>query len=123
MTRDLRNRAAASDVKDTLKDTSAADANPYGSPQADDPTKPRHPLAWIVRHVVGWTSLAIGLAGLLLPILPGWPFIIWGVFALAPDIPVFARLLDLFERKVPRLRPIIERVRGEAPRAEKADGP
>jgi len=93
--------------------------NPYQSPgviASNDRMKQRHPLAWIVRHLVGWTSLAIGVTGLILPILPGWPFIAWGIVTLAPDIPVFARLLGLVERKLPRLRPLIERVRGDAPR-------
>lgn len=73
-----------------------------------------------MRHVVGWSSLAIGVAGLVLPILPGWPFIAWGLITLAPDVPVFARLLGLVEDKVPRLRPIIERVRGDARRVGKS---
>ncbi|HVC99348.1 MAG TPA: hypothetical protein VND64_37125 [Pirellulales bacterium] len=99
--------------------------NPPGDPyrstegvESNATTKGRHPRSWIVRHVVGWSSLAIGVTGLVLPILPGWPFIAWGVVTLAPDIPVFARLLDLVERKVPRLRPLIERVRGDAPRGQ-----
>jgi len=76
-------------------------------------------MAWIVRHAIGWSSLAIGVLLVILPVLPGWPLIIWGMITLAPDIPVFARLLGLVERKVPRLKPIIERVRGDAPRPDK----
>jgi hypothetical protein len=102
----------------TTQDIGDPPVDPCTSPDAvaKGHTKQRHPLAWIVRHVVGWTSLAIGVTGLILPILPGWPFIAWGVVTLAPDIPVFARLLDMVERKVPRLRPLIERVRGADPR-------
>jgi hypothetical protein len=34
------------------------------------------PLFRIIRRIVGLICLLIGLLGLLLPILPGWPFII-----------------------------------------------
>jgi hypothetical protein len=116
MAGDDQDRLAVSDEAD---DQSANGSNPYRSPRTDEVTTHRHPLAWIVRHIVGWGALAIGIVGLVLPILPGWPFIIWGVFSLAPDIPIFARWLELIERKVPGLRPIIERVRGDGPELRK----
>jgi uncharacterized membrane protein YbaN (DUF454 family) len=40
------------------------------------------PLIAIVRRIVGLILLAIGILGILLPILPGWPFIIPAVVLL-----------------------------------------
>jgi hypothetical protein len=40
------------------------------------------PLIAIVRRVVGLILLAIGILGILLPVLPGWPFIIPAVVLL-----------------------------------------
>lgn len=56
--------------------------------------------------------MALGVAGLVLPVLPGWIFIAWGAVTLAPDVPFFARLLDQVAQRVPPLRSAIERVRG-----------
>ncbi len=70
-------------------------------------------LLWMIsRQIFGWTLLGVGVAGLALPILPGWVFIGWGVITLAPDIPLFRRLLDWVERKVPQLKPAIHRAKG-----------
>ncbi|HET6884550.1 MAG TPA: hypothetical protein VFI31_30630, partial [Pirellulales bacterium] len=76
------------------------DENPYRTPTADDDPNRAAAAAkslssWkIVRQLAGWGLLLIGLAGLILPILPGWFFIAWGVVTLAPDVPFFGRLLD-----------------------------
>jgi hypothetical protein len=85
------------------------DDNPYRSPG-----EPGSLLRWkIARQLAGWGLLVLGLAGLILPILPGWVFIAWGVVTLAPDVPFFARLLDRVAHRVPPLRAAIERVRGQ----------
>lgn len=65
------------------------------------------------RQLAGWGLLALGVAGLVLPVLPGWVFIAWGAVILAPDVPFLSRLLDRIARRVPRLRAAIDRVRGE----------
>jgi uncharacterized membrane protein YbaN (DUF454 family) len=62
--------------------------------------------------LAGWGLLCVGVAGLVLPILPGWVFIAWGCVTLAPDVPFFARVLDRVAHRVPPLRAAIERVRG-----------
>jgi hypothetical protein len=36
----------------------------------------RNPVVLILRRVIGMICLFIGVLGLLLPILPGWPFIV-----------------------------------------------
>ena len=89
-----------------------------GSPQDDKPFRRRAVLGslWerrIVRQLVGIGLLFLGLAGLVLPILPGWVFIAWGVVTLAPDIPFFGRLLDRLAQRVPQLSAAIDRVRSD----------
>jgi hypothetical protein len=64
------------------------------------------------RQFAGWGFMALGVTGLILPILPGWIFIALGAVTLAPDVPFFARLLDRVAERVPALRSAIERVRG-----------
>jgi uncharacterized membrane protein YbaN (DUF454 family) len=59
------------------------------------------------RHLFGWSFLAVGLAGLVLPILQGWLFIALGSLLLARDVPVFARFVCWAERRFPRLRGVI----------------
>lgn len=92
--------------------------NPYSPPQEpidhDSGKLGRwRPSRWkLGRQFAGWGLLAIGLAGLVLPILPGWIFIAWGCVTLAPDVPFFDRLLDRVARRVPQLRSAIARVRG-----------
>jgi hypothetical protein len=97
-----------------MKDCEQAnDENPCEAP-AEAPAEANSLLAWkIVRQLAGWGLLLIGLAGLILPILPGWFFIAWGVVTLAPDVPFFGRLLDRVAHRVPQLRAAIERVRGQ----------
>ncbi len=45
-----------------------------------------------VRILCGVTLLFLGVAGLGLPILQGWFFILMGIWLLAEDVPFFARL-------------------------------
>lgn len=88
--------------------------NPYAAPtcptQADGGKLGRWKLG---RQLAGWGLLALGVVGLVLPILPGWVFIGWGAVTLAPDVPFFARLLDRIARRLPPLRAAIERVQGK----------
>lgn len=82
---------------------------PYRAPSGDAATT-----GWkIVRQLCGWGLLALGVAGLLLPILPGWCFIVWGVVILTPDVPFLGRLLDRLAQRVPALRSTVERMRGK----------
>lgn len=86
--------------------------NPYKAPRSNDP---RTSLGWkIARQLAGWGLLALGLAGLLLPILPGWIFIAWGAITLAPDVPFFATVLERIADKVPQLQPTIARLTGKS---------
>jgi len=65
----------------------------------------------ISRHVLGWGSLAVGVAGLVLPVVQGWFLIALGSLLLSPDVPLFARLLSRIERHLPFLRPHLDRAR------------
>ena len=51
-------------------------------------------LGRVVRLAGGWVILGVGVAFVLLPIIPGLPVVVLGAFLLAPDVPLFARLLD-----------------------------
>jgi uncharacterized membrane protein YbaN (DUF454 family) len=65
----------------------------------------------VIRHVLGWGLLVVGIAGLVLPVLQGWLFIALAALLLAPDVPLFARLLGWIENRFPALRHPIQRVR------------
>ena len=65
----------------------------------------------IARHVLGWGSLAVGVAGLVLPVVQGWFLIALGCLLLSPDVPFFARFLSWVERHLPFLRPHLGRAR------------
>jgi len=65
----------------------------------------------VVRHVLGWTFLLLGIAGLVLPVLQGWLFIALGALLLSPDVPPLARLLTWIENRFPPLRSAIRRAR------------
>jgi uncharacterized protein len=65
----------------------------------------------ILRHLLGWLSLVLGIVGLALPILQGWLLIAIGALLLAPDVPFFARLAAWIERRAPVLREPLRRWR------------
>lgn len=55
----------------------------------------------VVRTVAGLVLIALGLLGLLLPVMPGIPFLIAGVAMVGVDHPVlrpFRRFLARFRR-------------------------
>lgn len=57
----------------------------------------------VLRHVLGWLFLGLGVAGLVLPVLQGWLFVGIGAVLLSPDVPVFARLATWIEHRFPPL--------------------
>lgn len=65
----------------------------------------------VPRIILGTLSMAVGLAGLVLPILQGWFFIAIGALLLAPDVPVLARLIRWVETKYPLVRRSTARLR------------
>jgi uncharacterized protein YqgC (DUF456 family) len=58
----------------------------------------------ILRRAAGTILLVIGLAGLLLPILPGWLLIFVGLALLGVKLPYADRLLEYARSKLARKR-------------------
>jgi len=81
----------------------------------------RKAIGRVVRHVLGWGLLLLGIAGLVLPVLQGWLFIALAALLLAPDVPIFARLLNWIENRFPALRHPIRRVRARIGRHAPAE--
>jgi hypothetical protein len=76
------------------------------------------PLLMLVRRIIGAICVAIGILGLLMPILPGWPFLIPGIALLGTRDPILrtlyiwiVRLLKwVRRRKTPWLAQLGERL-------------
>jgi uncharacterized membrane protein YbaN (DUF454 family) len=52
------------------------------------------------RHIVGWPLLILGIAGLALPFLQGILFIVVALTLLAPEIPLFGRVIEALKKRV-----------------------
>jgi uncharacterized membrane protein YbaN (DUF454 family) len=63
-----------------------------------DDGKPGRPY-W--RHLVGWPLLILGIFGLALPFLQGILFIVVALTLLAPEIPLFRRVIEALKKKFP----------------------
>jgi uncharacterized membrane protein YbaN (DUF454 family) len=57
-----------------------------------------------VRIASGVGLLIVGIIGLLLPVMPQWPFIIPGLMILADYYPPAKRLLDWLRKKIDAAR-------------------
>ena len=57
-------------------------------PQA---TKRRHVPRSMIRRILGWSSIGLGLLGIVLPVLPGLIFIALGIVLLGPHDPALRR--------------------------------
>ncbi len=55
----------------------------------------------IIRLIIGWGFIGLGLLGLLLPVLQGILFLCIGMILLAPDVPLFRRVLDKLRGRYP----------------------
>ena len=53
-----------------------------------------HRLTRVVRIAGGWMIFGVGVVFVILPVIPGTPLVILAAFMLAPDVPIFARVLD-----------------------------
>lgn len=60
----------------------------------------------ILRIATGVGLLIIGIVGLIMPIMPGWVFIIPGLMILAEYSPRIKRLLDWARRKFAEARAV-----------------
>lgn len=70
-----------------------------------------HHVRRIARRVAGLLLLALGIVGLIMPILPGWLFIIPGAVLLGFDIPKAISVLKHLEQRYPRHERHISRLR------------
>ena len=53
------------------------------------------------RHIVGWPLLILGIFGLALPFLQGILFIVVALTLLAPEIPLFGRVIEALKKRFP----------------------
>lgn len=60
------------------------------------------------RITIGIIAFLLWLLGMILPIMPGWPFLVFAIFLLSRDLP-FVRPMRLWiERKFPSLvKPVL----------------
>jgi len=64
----------------------------------------RHPVLHALRVALGLVLVLVGILGLILPIMPGWVFLIPGLVILADYFPPIRRLLDWARRKLEESR-------------------
>lgn len=62
------------------------------------------------RKLIGWTCLGIGFMGILLPVIPGIPFLIAGLLSLSTEHRWVRAFLVLAKRKLARLWPQIAKL-------------
>jgi len=65
----------------------------------------------LIRQIAGWTLIAIGFAGVILPVLPGWLFLGAGALMLAPHVRMFRRVAAWFHVRFPALRAHLRKFR------------
>ncbi len=76
----------------------------------------------IIRLVLGFIFLILGILGLFLPILQGILFLVISALLLAPDVPFIRRLLKKLRRKYPRAVRIAESISGTLDKEEDDEG-
>jgi uncharacterized protein YqgC (DUF456 family) len=62
-----------------------------------------------LRLLSGMALVVVGLAGLILPILPGWVFLIPGLLILSDFFPPVKRLVEWAKRKARAARQTVSR--------------
>ncbi len=84
----------------------------------------RPPWQRILRQAAGWTLIAVGLVGILIPVMPQWPFLAAGALLLAPYVRIFRRFAAWLHRRFPHWRGPLRRFRDfkQRPRAGGASG-
>ena len=82
---------------------------------------PIHPAHWkrhLVRQIIGWTLIVVGIIDIPLP-GPGWLIVGMGAIVLAPYVKLFHRFVEWLKRRSPALRKPLERFeerhRGDGP--------
>jgi hypothetical protein len=62
----------------------------------------------LIRKIIGWTLIVVGLIDLLLP-GPGWLIVGLGAVVLAPYVKLFYNLVEWLKKKFPKLRAPLDR--------------
>jgi len=75
----------------------------------------------LIRQVAGWILIAIGVAGLILPVLPGWLFLAAGALLLAPHVRLFHRVAACLHVRFPALRTRLRKFRNFKPSPRPSD--
>ncbi|MBM3783118.1 MAG: hypothetical protein FJW30_02100 [Acidobacteria bacterium] len=85
------------------------------TPQAE-PVTPTPPQGWrkYVRITAGIGLLIVGIIGLLLPVMPQWPFIIPGLALLGDYFPPARRLNAWIQTKIKDAREYVQRKKNGA---------
>jgi uncharacterized membrane protein YbaN (DUF454 family) len=64
-----------------------------------------------LRVILGCIALAVGVVGLITPLLPGWVFLGVGMLLLSHAVPLFEKWVAHLEHRLPACRPHLHRVR------------
>lgn len=85
---------------------------PEASPGRDARRVP-HRRRWtrVLRIAGGWIIFGVGVVFVILPVIPGTPLVIVSAVILAPDVPLFARILDRSKARYPHIATGIADVR------------
>ncbi|MBN2686279.1 MAG: hypothetical protein JXR40_13445 [Pontiellaceae bacterium] len=71
----------------------------------------------LLKHILGWLCIILGVIQGFLPFLQGWIFVAMGVFLLADHVPFFGKIRDWIHRRFPdmtqRVHDIAERIRAK----------
>ncbi len=92
-----------------------------------DPRRRRRPVHLAIRDWPGAIRVAlailcllVGIAGIVLPILPGWPFLFVGLAILTTVFPALDRYWRARMRRHPRLRQALKKVQTKKPERKSA---
>lgn len=66
-----------------------------------------HKVRIVIRMVIGWLFIFLGILGLVLPFLQGILFIAIGIAMLADHIPLFGKIRDYIYRRFPKLKTLV----------------
>ena len=78
------------------------------TPPAAPPPPPVHWARHLIRQLIGWALIVIGILDLPLP-GPGWLIIGLGAIVLAPYVKLFYNFVEWIKKKFPKLRGPLER--------------
>jgi uncharacterized membrane protein YbaN (DUF454 family) len=78
----------------------------------------------VVRHLWGWVLVIIGIIGLIMPIMPGWIFLIPGLIILSDYFAWARRLTEWAKRKTNWAEEqALEKIRGRGKQDGEHPGP